>query len=65
MSNREVGEGADIIDQGQTSKLLARLESLGLIQNTGEGHAKGATNSWRLTAKGLEVQHALQTHAES
>ncbi|HST54651.1 MAG TPA: TetR/AcrR family transcriptional regulator [Solirubrobacteraceae bacterium] len=63
-SNREVGDGAGIADQGQTSKLLTRLETLGLIRNTGEGHTKGATNAWVLTARGAEVQGALQTHAE-
>ncbi|HST54267.1 MAG TPA: helix-turn-helix domain-containing protein [Solirubrobacteraceae bacterium] len=64
VSNREVGDGAGISDQGQTSKLLARLEGLGLIYNTGDGHTKGATNAWRLTARGVEVQGALQAHAE-
>lgn len=33
-SNRTVGVGAGIADQGQISKLLARLERLGLIANT-------------------------------
>ncbi|HST56186.1 MAG TPA: helix-turn-helix domain-containing protein, partial [Solirubrobacteraceae bacterium] len=63
-SNREVGDGAGIADQGQASKLLARLETLGLIENTGEGHTKGATNAWQLTARGAEVHGGLQTHAE-
>jgi hypothetical protein len=30
-SNRQVGEAAGIADQGQISKLLARLDGLGLI----------------------------------
>jgi AcrR family transcriptional regulator len=40
-SNRTVGEQAGIYDQGQVSKLLARLERLGLLQNTGVGHTQG------------------------
>ena len=38
-SNRTIGSGADIPDQGQTSKLLARLRALGLIENNGHSSA--------------------------
>ncbi len=55
ISNRVVAERAGVSDQGQISKLLARLERLGLLANTGEGHAKGEPNAWTLTALGLEV----------
>jgi AcrR family transcriptional regulator len=58
-SNRTVGEQADLHDQGQISKLLTRLEGLGLLQNTGEGHAKGEPNAWRLTDLGKRVTHQL------
>jgi AcrR family transcriptional regulator len=58
LSNRELSERAGIVDQGQISKLLARLVRLELIENTGEGQAKGAANAWRLTARGLELQRA-------
>jgi DNA-binding MarR family transcriptional regulator len=34
VSNREIGEYAGINDQGQVSKLLARLEEHGLVENT-------------------------------
>jgi AcrR family transcriptional regulator len=62
--NREVGERAGILDQGQISKLLARLERLGLIQNRSEGgHAKGEPNAWTLTASGGEVAQSLRGHA--
>jgi AcrR family transcriptional regulator len=60
-SNRQVGDTAGIADQGQISKLLQRLTSLGLIQNTGAGHARGEANAWRLTAKGQEVEHTIRT----
>jgi AcrR family transcriptional regulator len=58
-SNRRVGEAAGVHDQGQISKLLARLNNLGLIQNTGHGQPKGEPNAWTLTPKGVEVQQAL------
>ena len=51
-SNREVAERAGVIDQGQISKLLGRLEARGLIEKIGGGRARGAPNSWRLTARG-------------
>jgi AcrR family transcriptional regulator len=57
-SNRLVAEYAEVADQGQVSKLLARLERLELMCNTGEGHAKGEPNAWRLTQRGVEVQQA-------
>jgi AcrR family transcriptional regulator len=58
-SNRTVAEQAGVADQGQISKLLARLEHLGLAQNTGEGQAKGEPNSWTLTSRGREVEHTI------
>jgi AcrR family transcriptional regulator len=60
-SNRRVGEGAGIHDQGQISKLLGRLGKLGLIHNSGAGQPKGESNAWTLTARGQQVQHALDT----
>jgi AcrR family transcriptional regulator/DNA-binding MarR family transcriptional regulator len=62
-SNRRIAEAAGVSDQGQISKLLARLEHLGLIQNAGEGPAKGEPNAWTLTAKGREVERAIETEA--
>jgi len=59
-SNRLIAEASGISDQGQISKLLARLESLGLARNTGQGHPKGAPNAWRLTARGEEVEGAIR-----
>jgi hypothetical protein len=58
-SNREVGLAAGISDQGQISKLLSRLQGLGLVQNTGIAPGKGAPNSWTLTAKGTRVERAM------
>lgn len=62
-SNRQVAERAGISDQGQVSKLLARLERLGLLANAGEGHAKGEPNAWSLTPKGRRVAQGICAHA--
>ncbi len=61
-SNREVAERAGIQDPGQVSKLLARLERLGLLENTGEGHTKGEPNAWGLTPKGCRVAQSIREH---
>ncbi len=60
VSNRLVAEHAGIADQGQVSKLLARLERLGLLANTGEGHAKGECNVWSLTPMGEQVTQSIR-----
>lgn len=59
MSNREIGAAAGIVDQGQISKLLNRLERLGLVENSGPGRVRGASNAWSLTSKGLEVERLV------
>jgi AcrR family transcriptional regulator/DNA-binding MarR family transcriptional regulator len=59
-SNREVAEGAGIVDQGQVSKLLARLEGLGLIRNDSDGDVRGAPNAWTLTDRGRKIEGALR-----
>jgi AcrR family transcriptional regulator len=52
-SNREVAERAGIVDQGQVSKLLARLYARGLIEKIGAGRAaRGAPNAWQLSEHG-------------
>jgi len=63
-SNRVVGEAADTYDQGQISKLLARLERLGLIKNTsGNNHRPtGEPNAWRLTPRGEEIERAVNAN---
>jgi AcrR family transcriptional regulator len=62
-SNREVATCAGIQDPGQVSKLLRRLEGLGLLTNTGEGHAKGEPNAWGLTPRGKRVAQSIRIHA--
>jgi AcrR family transcriptional regulator len=58
-SNRSVGKHAGIADQGQISKLLSRLQRLGLIVNTEQSSARGTPNSWVLTDKGRELHRVL------
>ena len=58
-SNRMVADEAGISDQGQISKLLRRLEGLGLIEIAGETPARGGPNAWTLTERGRSVVHAI------
>jgi AcrR family transcriptional regulator len=58
-SNRAVGARAGIPDQGQISKLLARLHNLGLIENTATASARGEPNAWTLTTRGWEIHGAI------
>jgi AcrR family transcriptional regulator len=62
-SNRQIGAAAGIDDQGQISKLLARLEKLGLVHNNGVGQVRGAPNAWLLTKKGNEVEQLVAGQA--
>jgi AcrR family transcriptional regulator/DNA-binding MarR family transcriptional regulator len=60
-SNREVAERAGIVDQGQISKILTRLEYQGLVVNRGgNGPARGAPNSWWLTKQGEALERDLR-----
>ncbi|HTB49544.1 MAG TPA: TetR family transcriptional regulator [Solirubrobacteraceae bacterium] len=62
-SNRRVAERAGVDDQGQISKLLARLEKLGLVFNKSIGPGTGAPNAWVLTKQGEEVHVTLAARA--
>jgi AcrR family transcriptional regulator/DNA-binding MarR family transcriptional regulator len=64
VSNRRVADAAGVSDQGQISKLLARLDTLGLIENSGFGRAKGESNSWHLTERGREIEHAIREQTD-
>jgi len=58
-SNRTIGEHAGIADQGQASKLLARLHKLELIENRGGDPARGEANAWVLTMTGQQVHDSI------
>jgi len=60
-SSREIAEAAGIRDEGQMSRLLTRLEGLGLIEVTARGrHLPGEPYRWSLTAKGMQAQRAIE-----
>jgi hypothetical protein len=59
-SNREIADRAGVVDQGQISKLLTRLERLELIANSGGGQQHGTANAWSLTARGAELERATR-----
>jgi AcrR family transcriptional regulator len=63
-SNRVIADHAGITDQGQVSKLLSRLERLGLLTNTGQGQSKGEPNAWSLTATGQRIANSLSTSTD-
>lgn len=58
-SNREIGRASGLADEGQASKLLARLEQRGVIENVGVGAARGEPNAWLLTEEGQRVLELL------
>ena len=60
-SNREIARAAGVKDEGQISRLLARLQSHGLLENMG-GPTRGG-NAWRLTTRGEAVVHASRVRA--
>jgi AcrR family transcriptional regulator len=62
-SNRVVAERAGITDPGQISKLLRRLEGLGLTVNMGGERLSGEPKAWRLTRLGDEVAQRLRVLA--
>jgi AcrR family transcriptional regulator len=57
-SNRFVADTSGILDEGQMSRLLTRLQRAGLVENHGEGKPKGEPNAWMLTQRG-EAVHAV------
>jgi AcrR family transcriptional regulator/DNA-binding MarR family transcriptional regulator len=63
LSNIEISELAGISDQGQISKMLARLARLGLMKNTGDGQALGGPNAWHLTPRGKALERASNRDA--
>lgn len=60
-SNRDIAERAEIVDQGQISKILARLQEQDLLVNRGGSpHTRGTPNAWWLTERGQSLEHALR-----
>jgi AcrR family transcriptional regulator/DNA-binding MarR family transcriptional regulator len=61
-SNREIAIAAGVKDQGQISRLLARLQDHGLLRNV--GGPTGGVNAWQLTPKGEELLAVSSPHKE-
>jgi AcrR family transcriptional regulator/DNA-binding MarR family transcriptional regulator len=61
-NNRVVAAGADIHDDAQISRLLARLAEHGLVENRG-GRTGGVAKAWWLTASGAEFLRTGRTLA--
>ena len=64
-SGRQVADASGVADQGQMSKLLARLRNLGLIDNSASGRGKGEPNAWVLTPTGADVERAIRAQTGS
>jgi AcrR family transcriptional regulator len=60
-SNREIADSAGISDPGQVSKLLGRLQRLGLLANSGGGRRRGEPNAWTLTLAGRRIAQRIDT----
>jgi DNA-binding MarR family transcriptional regulator len=63
-SNRIVGTSAGIVDQGQISKLLARLERAGLLINASPSHPQSVANAWMLTQQGQRVVQRIRVYPQ-
>jgi AcrR family transcriptional regulator len=54
-SSKQVAAASGVADEGQMSRLLARLERCDLVRNAGGDPARGEARAWRLTALGEDV----------
>jgi DNA-binding MarR family transcriptional regulator len=57
LNNHRVSELAGISDQGQISRLMMRLQELGLLEDT-RADERGVRKAWRLTPHGEEILRA-------
>jgi TetR/AcrR family transcriptional regulator len=60
--NSQIADAAGIVDQGQMSRLLARLARLGLVENIRPERLGHGQNAWRLTSDGARLQRAIGEH---
>jgi AcrR family transcriptional regulator/DNA-binding PadR family transcriptional regulator len=60
-SSREIAHAAGVRDEGQLSKLLARLQGRGLVHNTARA-SHGNPKAWRLTPQGEALLDANPAH---
>jgi DNA-binding MarR family transcriptional regulator len=58
-SSKQIAGAAGISDEGQTSRLMGRLERLGLVRNTGGLSGRGEAKAWTLTERGRGIVGAI------
>jgi len=63
-SNRAIARAAGVRDEGQISKLLARLQDRGLIRDTANPTSAGYAKAWQLTPQGEALLHAHRNIGE-
>jgi hypothetical protein len=59
-SNREIAAAIGVAGDAQISRLLARMQNLGLICNRTQAVNDGGANSWQLTPDGTRAVTALK-----
>ncbi len=64
-SGRQIATASGIQDQGQMSKLLARMAHLGLIHNATTARGRGEPNAWHLTDRGRELEQAIRAQTQA
>jgi AcrR family transcriptional regulator/DNA-binding MarR family transcriptional regulator len=64
-SNRKIAKAAGVRDEGQISKLLARLRDRGLIRDTANPTSSGYAKAWQLTPQGEALIHTNRQPAGS
>jgi DNA-binding MarR family transcriptional regulator len=63
LNSRQLAARAGPNDDGHASRLLTRLERLGLIENVRDPGSRCAPKAWRLTAAGVNLQAPLNRQA--
>lgn len=59
-SNKEIADYAGVSDQGQISKMLARLREAGLVENQASELHGSRSNAWRLSPEGVRIERAIR-----
>jgi DNA-binding MarR family transcriptional regulator len=65
LSNKELAARVGVKDDGHASRLTARLERLGLIENARGTDRRFGRKAWRLTAAGVRVREAIEREAST
>jgi DNA-binding MarR family transcriptional regulator len=60
-SNRDIAADIGIGNDAQVSRLLARMQDLGLVLNHAQPGNHGGPNAWELTADGRQLVRALRS----